>query len=234
MALFDFVEQIPGRAKRKVPIPGEMIDEFSNFSLSPATKIRRLGADWTSNVPEAAQFSFMTMEPSMTIDKPPTVEDIALAEAEPTSLDSNNSKAIVLYKPIDRSISEHSPSLNALLRVNPDIISAIKKDRSQWLSRQATEHKEEEEDRERDRASSGCGSLALVPWVGSPCATRAFASSTMEEMIAEREEADTISMDVEEEGRLASGTVQIEDFRHCLHPHQISHSVSSPIMWTWS
>ncbi|CAA7409271.1 unnamed protein product [Spirodela intermedia] len=229
------MECVPATAKRKASPPEDMIDDFPFFSPSPAMKIRRLDAELTRNLQEEATVAAVACGQPSVEEKPPRVQQnpaVVLAGVGP-SFKLDESRAIVLYKPVDRPIFDYPPSLNALLRVGPDLISGLKA---------GTGEEGEPSTDDREAAAFGC-SLALVPWAPPRPSSRANAPSSPPFTVSGAALGEQEAMDVEEDGdgrpyaAAAAATGLSEGFRHwnqhCLPP-QLSPGASTPaVMWTW-
>lgn len=82
----------------------------------------------TRNLPEEAAVAAAPLGQPLVEEKTPRGQQnhaVVLAGVGP-SLKLDESRAIVLYKPVDRPIFDYQPSLDALLRVDPDVISGLK------------------------------------------------------------------------------------------------------------
>ncbi|CAA6672121.1 unnamed protein product [Spirodela intermedia] len=190
----EVMECVPATAKRKASPPEDMIDDFPFFS-----------PQLTRNLQEEATVAAVACGQPSVEEKPPRLDE---------------SRAIVLYKPVDRPIFDYPPSLNALLRVGPDLISGLK---VRLVGPTYSGNREEGEPSTDDReaAAFGC-SLALVPWAPPRPSSRANAPS---------------SPHSRPYAAAAAATGLSEGFRHwnqhCLPP-QLSPGASTPaVMWTW-
>ncbi|CAI9099137.1 OLC1v1035914C1 [Oldenlandia corymbosa var. corymbosa] len=212
--------------------------DLTDFSASPARKIRRLDAELAPIIEEESEIPavFQLSQPEANVcgnDRRGVV-----IEELPDQFE-NEERAIVLFNPSNTPLL-HSPT-NFSVLVNPNFIPKFKgivwpNQSNQW----AASSNEEMEQEINSGQANEC--LAVVPWVPSqlPSAEASANAPLMDSSddMMEAEETDVATMEVEDDNvelhqpigmNVNNGLHQWQQ-QHCLIP-QPPQNTSTPIVW---
>lgn len=212
----------------------EVNEDFYDFSLSsPATKIRRLDADFAPVMGEEEMAPpFVSPTNHHSFDMGPVRNSGIIIEELPSEPE-NEERALVLFKPMNTVLNQ-SPSSHSIL-MDPELLSRIKN--KIWPSQPNII--ESTLDESNTNSDTGNQSLAVVPWAPSKIPS----SPDVDVSLMESDDMGVTSMDIEEENvNIDQGLTNLNSNvsnpvehlnqrqQHCLVP-QLPQNTSAPITW---